>query len=151
MRAPGYVAQRGHPQDGQALVADKHDCLNLRFPGAKEFQWTLITATGAKKFDITGPFESDDGDVLTNWALDGRGIIMKPVFEVADHLRSAALVPVAEATPPVPIQLTCLSPHRKLKDPKVQLFADFMIAHIKTELANAALSYPDRSSIQTAK
>ena len=149
--APGYVAQRGHPQDGQALVADKHDCLNLRFPGAKEFQWTLITATGAKKFDITGPFESDDGDVLTNWALDGRGIIMKPVFEVADHLRSGALVPVAEATPPEPIQLTCLSPHRKLKDPKVQLFADFMIAHIKTELANAALSYPDRSSIQTAK
>ena len=149
--APAYVARRGDPQDGEALVADQHDCLNLRFPGAKEFQWTLITRTGPKKFDITGPYESDDGDVLTNWALDGRGIVMKPVFEVADHLSSGALVPVAQATPPVPIQLSCLSPHRKLKDPKVQLFADFMIAHIKAELANAALSYPDRSNIQTAK
>lgn len=149
--APDYIARRGHPEDGDALVADKHDCLNLRFPGAREYQWTLITPTGQRKFDITGPFESDDGDVLTSWALDGRGIVMKPVFEVADHLRSGALVPVAQTTPPVPIQLTCLSPHRKLKDPKVQLFADFMIAHIKTELANAALSYPDTSNIQTAK
>ena len=149
--APAYVARRGDPQDGEALVADQHDCLNLRFPGAKEFQWTLITQTGPKKFDITGPYESDDGDVLTHWALDGRGIVMKPVFEVADHLRSGGLVPVAQATPPVSIQLTCLSPHRKLKDPKVQLFADFMIAHIKTELAKAALNYPGKSNIQTVK
>lgn len=129
--APAYIAQRGMPADGAALLADRHDCLNLRFPGAKEFQWTLKTSEGPKRFEISGPFESDDGDVLTGWALDGRGIVMKPVFEVADHLRSGALVPVAKATPPVPTQLSCLSQHRRLKDPKVRLFTDYMALIIR--------------------
>ncbi|WP_136645179.1 LysR family transcriptional regulator [Tabrizicola sp. YIM 78059] len=135
--APAYIARRGMPEDGEALVRDRHDCLNLRFPGAREFQWTLVTPEGPRRFEITGPFESDDGDVLTGWALDGRGIVLKPLFEVADHLRSGALVPVATATPPLPIQLSTLSQHRRLKDPKVQLFTDFMAAQIKEDLRRA--------------
>jgi DNA-binding transcriptional LysR family regulator len=135
--APAYVERRGMPADGAALLADKHDCLNLRFPGAKEFQWTLATPEGPRRFEIVGPFESDDGDVLTGWALDGRGIVLKPLFEVADHLRSGALVPVATATPPLPIQLSTLSQHRRLKDPKVQLFTDFMAQQIREDLRRA--------------
>ncbi len=138
--APAYIDRRGMPADGAALLADRHDCLNLRFPGAKEFQWTLQTPEGPHRFEITGPFESDDGDVLTGWALDGRGIVLKPVFEVADHLRSGALVPVATATPPLSVQLSALSQHRRLKDPKVQLFTDYMVGQIRDDLRKAALS-----------
>jgi DNA-binding transcriptional LysR family regulator len=135
--APSYIAQRGMPVDGTALVEDKHDCLNLRFPGAKEYQWTLQTADGPRKFEINGPFESDDGDVLTGWALDGRGVVLKPVFDVADHLRNGALVPVATLTPPVPTQLSALSQHRRLKDPKLRLFTDFMTAQIRDAMRKA--------------
>ena len=133
--APAYIARRGMPADGAALVSERHDCLNLRFPGAREFQWTLATPEGPRRFDISGPFESDDGDVLTGWALDGRGIVMKPLFEVAEHLASGALVPVATATPPLPTQLSVLTPHRRLKDPKVRLFTDFIIPRIRAEMA----------------
>lgn len=133
--APDYIARRGNPVDGAALVEDRHDCLNLRFPGAREFQWTLQTPEGPRRFEITGPFESDDGDVLTGWALDGRGIVMKPIFEVAEHLQSGALVPVALATPPMPTQLSCLSQHRRFRDPKIRLFVDFVIARIKGDMA----------------
>ena len=135
--SPAYVARRGMPVDGTALVAERHDCLNLRFPGAKEFQWTLQTPEGPRRFEITGPFESDDGDVLTGWALDGRGIVLKPIFDVADHLRAGRLVPVATATPPLPTQLSSLSQHRRLKDPKVRLFTDFMAARVKDEMRRA--------------
>jgi DNA-binding transcriptional LysR family regulator len=141
--APAYIARRGMPADGEALVRDRHDCLNLRFPGAKEFQWTLQTPEGARRYEISGPFESDDGDVLTGWALDGRGIVLKPVFEVADALRDGRLVPVAQATPPLPTQLSLLSQHRSAKDSKIRLFTDFMVARIKEELRRAAgLSAP---------
>ena len=34
----------------------------------------------AKRYDLTGPLESDDGDVLTGWALTGSGIINKSVY-----------------------------------------------------------------------
>jgi DNA-binding transcriptional LysR family regulator len=140
--APAYVDRRGMPQDGEALVRDRHDCLNLRFPGAREFQWTLVTPEGPRRFEIGGPFESDDGDVLTGWALDGRGIILKPVFEVADHLRSGRLVPVAVATPPLAVQLSCLTQHRRLQDPKIRLFADFIAARIRTDLAERMAGVP---------
>ena len=135
--APAYIARRGMPANGEALVRDRHDCLNLRFPGAREFQWTLTTPDGPRKFEIAGPFESDDGDVLTGWALDGQGIILKPEFAVACYLRSGALVPVASATPPLSAQLSTLSQHRRLKDPKVQLFTDFMSNQIRGDLRRA--------------
>ena len=138
--APDYIARRGRPADGAALVRDRHDCLNLRFPGAREFQWTLQGPDGPQRYKIAGPFESDDGDVLTGWALDGRGIVMKPLFEVAEHLVSGALVPVAEATPPLPVTLAALTPHRRLRDPKVTIFADFIAARIKSALAEAEAS-----------
>ena len=140
--APAYIARRGMPADGAALVSERHDCLNLRFPGAREFQWALATPEGPRRFDISGPFESDDGDVLTGWALDGRGIVMKPLFEVAEHLASGALVPVATATPPLPTQLSVLTPHRRLKDPKVRLFTDFIIPRIRAEMAARLAALP---------
>lgn len=136
--APSYVAKRGDPADGDAILRDGHDCLNLRFPGAREFQWTLSTPQGPKRFEVAGPFETDDGDVLTAWALDGRGIILKPIFEVAEHLKSGALVPVAAATPPLPVQLSCLTQHRRLRDPKIRVFTDFIIAQCRADLARVS-------------
>ena len=135
--SPGYVARRGDPEDGEALVRDRHDCLNLRFPGAREFQWTLSTPEGPRRYEIAGPFETDDGDVLTNWALDGRGIVLKPLFEVAEYLRDGRLVPVARATPPLSAQLSCLTQDRRLMDPKIRAFTDFIVARCRTDLARA--------------
>lgn len=135
--APSYVARRGNPADGDALVADKHQCLNLRFPGAPEFQWLLQTADGPQRFRVTGHFESDDGDVLIDWALAGHGIALKPVFEVAAHLKSGALVTVAQATPPMPIQMACLFTHRRFQDPKTRLFLEFMAEKIGEQVRAA--------------
>ncbi|MFP7674441.1 LysR family transcriptional regulator [Marivita sp. S0852] len=128
--SPEYVKRKGHPKDGTALISDNHECLNLRFPGATEFQWRLVTEDGPKKFRVTGRYESDDGDVLTDWALHGHGIAMKPIFEVSDHLRNGRLVPVAEETPPEPIQMACLFTHRKRQDPKTRLFMEYIIEEI---------------------
>ncbi|MEM1076049.1 MAG: LysR family transcriptional regulator [Pseudomonadota bacterium] len=124
--APSYVAKRGLPASGDALIAEKHECLNLRFPGATEFQWRLVTPDGPKKYPVTGRHECDDGDVLTDWALAGRGIALKPVFEVRAHISEGRLVPVACETPPDSIQLGCLFSHRRRQDPKARLFMDFI-------------------------
>jgi DNA-binding transcriptional LysR family regulator len=128
--SPDYIAARGLPARGDQLVADGHECLNLRFPGATEFQWPLVTPDGVKRFRVAGRYESDDGDVLTDWALAGHGIALKPIFEVADHLRDGRLVPVATETPPEPIQMACLFTHRRRQDPKTRLFMEFMIERI---------------------
>jgi DNA-binding transcriptional LysR family regulator len=133
--SPGYLERRGVPLVGQDLLDHGHHCLLLRFPGAREFVWTLCTADGPRRFDVKGPFESDDGDVLTGWALAGRGIVMKPLFEVADHLARGELVTVVEAEPPLPAQLACLFPHKRLLDPKSRAFIDFMVPACRQALA----------------
>jgi DNA-binding transcriptional LysR family regulator len=133
--SPAYLASHPRPMTGQDLLDQRHDCLLHRYPGAREFVWTLVTADGPRRFEVTGTLESDDGDVLTGWALAGRGVILKPVFEIAEHLATGALVPIVEANPPQDIQLACLYPHKRLQDPKSRLFMDYMIAACRRELA----------------
>jgi len=135
--APSYIAVRGHPVSGTALIDAGHDCLNLRFPGAPEFQWRPMTAEGPRRFRIAGRYESDDGDVLTDWALAGHGVVLRPVFEIADHLRDGRLVPVAAETPPMPVQMACLYTHRRRQDPKARLFMDHMVDRIGAAVTTA--------------
>ncbi|GLS42734.1 LysR family transcriptional regulator [Methylobacterium brachythecii] len=124
--APTYLERRGTPATADALIADKHDCLLLRYPGSKEYFWTLQTADGLRKFEISGPYDSDDGDVLTEWALEGHGIINKPLFEVKGHLNNGTLVEILADSPPAQVQLAAIYPHKRFQDPKVRLMIDFM-------------------------
>lgn len=138
--APDYIAAHGHPRSGDEILRDKHECLSLRFPGATEFQWPLQTSAGIKRFRTEGRYECDDGDILVDWALAGQGIALKPVFEVAHHIRSGALVVVGEDTPPEPIQMACLFTHRRLQDPKARLFMDFASTRISDLIRETTLA-----------
>lgn len=142
--SPAYLAAHGEPARPEDLVG-RHNCLLLRFPGAREFQWTLETPAGPKRFDVAGNLESDDGDVLTGWALAGRGIVLKPAFEVADHLLSGALVPVLAATPPQPASLACIFPHKRLQDPKSRLFIDYAVAEVRRALQQILARLPEEA------
>ena len=124
--ATAYLDARGEPQTPQDLISQKHDCLMLRFPGSKEFFWTLKTADGMQKFEVHGPLDSDDGDVLTGWALAGRGIINKPRFDIEPYIRDGRLKIILPDNPPAPVQLAAVYPHKKFQDPKVRLLLDFM-------------------------
>lgn len=133
--SPEYVSKQGMPNTGEELLRDEHQCLLLRFPGADEFFWNLMVDARPRKFEFTSPLESDDGDVLTNWALMGCGIVNKTLFEVATHLRSGSLVEVAANTPPTPVPFSCVFPHKRLQDLKVRLFIDFIVDGAKKGIA----------------
>ncbi len=129
--SPAYLEKHGTPRVATDLIDDEHACLLLRFPGSKEYFWRLQMPDGLQKFEVHGPFESDDGDVLTDWALAGEGIVNKPRFEIAGHLESGALVEVLPETPPEATALSIIYPHKRLQDPKVRLFIDYMAEHIR--------------------
>ena len=121
---PGYLAEHGRPERPDDLAA--HNCLLLRYPRSPEYYWVLKTPDGPQKLLVNGKYDADDGDVLTDWALEGRGIVNRPRYEMADHLARGRLVEVLPHNPPVPAQFGVLTPHRRLQDPKVRLFADFI-------------------------
>ncbi len=129
--SPAYLEAHGTPANGDELIEQGHKCLMLRFPGAEEFFWVLQVTGGSKRYEFKSSLESDDGDVLTGWALAGNGIVNKPVFEVAGHLETGELVPVATKTPPTKLPFSCIYPHKRLQDPKVRLFIDYMVGECK--------------------
>ncbi len=124
-----YLDEHGHPKDPQDLT--EHNCLLLRYPRSPEYYWVLQTPEGPQKLLVNGKFDADDGDVLSGWALAGKGIVNRPRYEVAEQIASGQLVEVLPEFPPIPSQFGVLTPHRRLQDPKVRLFADFIAREIK--------------------
>ena len=120
----GYLEKHGTPERPEDLTT--HNCLLLRYPRSPEYYWVLQTPEGPQKLLVNGHFDADDGDVLTDWALEGRGIANRPHYEVVEHLGSGRLVEILPECPPLAAQFGVLTPHRRLQDPKVRLFADFI-------------------------
>lgn len=135
--SPKYVKMHGMPEKASDLFLYKHRCLLLRYPGLTEFFWSLKTGDQIERYEFVSPLESDDGDVLTDWALAGSGIVNKPIFEVKQHLRAGRLVEVVKETPPIDLPFSCVYPHKRLQDPKIRLFIDFMSKECKKQLADS--------------
>ncbi len=130
--APSYLDAHGTPKKPDDLL--NHECLLLRFPGSQQFRWTLKSKNKSSPLPVHGSFDADDGDVLLDWALGGRGIALKPLWEVAEHIRAGRLQPVLLDHPLDPVALSVLYPHRRLLPAKVKAFADFAVERIAAEL-----------------
>lgn len=135
--SPNYLEARGHPKTPQDLLDGAHNCLLLRYPRSPEYFWVLETPEGPRKMEVSGRYDADGTDVLLDWALSGNGIAMRPRFEVEEHLESGRLVELLPQTPPVGAVFGCLYPHRKLQDPKIKRFMDFMVTGCRAAVRHA--------------
>jgi DNA-binding transcriptional LysR family regulator len=134
--SPAYIKKRGMPLSGDDLFEQNHQCLMLRYPGAVEFFWNLQVGQKAKRYEFDAPLESDDGDVLTGWALAGCGVINKTRYEVLPYLENGELVEVATRTPPTSQPFSCIYPHKRLQDMKVRLFIDYAVGECRKLLGS---------------
>ena len=144
--APAYLEQYGTPDTVDDLTSGAQHCLPLGIPGSADHEWTLESGTGVRRIHPSSPLEADEGDVLTDWALDGRGIINKPWFEVAEHVQAGRLCPVLENNPPLPSLFACLYPHRRLQDPRIRLLIDFMIERCRKKIQALSGKGPGKES-----
>lgn len=139
--APAYLARHGAPANLRDL--ERHHCLLLRFAGPHDHRWPLLREGAPVNVPVRGNIDADDSEVLTGWALAGEGLALRPVFEVAEHLHSGALVPVLTEFPPQPISLALLHAYKRQAPPKVRLFADAVVDDVRMALeARMALVNP---------
>ncbi len=90
--APGYVARHGQPLDAAALRA--HACIALQENAEDVTMWRL-RAPGMDDYTavrIRPRLASNDGRVVKQWALKGYGIMLRSEWDVAQELRSGALL-----------------------------------------------------------
>lgn len=145
--APEYLARRGTPEAPRDLA--RHDCLLLRFPGSPQFRWSFDFRGEAVAVLVEGPLDADDGDVLTQWALDGLGLVMKPLFEVAPYIADGRLVELLPEARPQSMTLGVLYPTRRMLPPRTKSFIDLAVEELRRHLGEQlALLGPGRSSLQ---
>lgn len=142
--APAYLHRKGQPEEPGDLL--KHDCLILRLPGARPARWVLTAPDGPVTLPVSGQVDADFGDVLTEFALRGHGIVLKPLWEVAHYLESGRLVPVLPDFPPPPISVSVVYPHRRLVAAKTRAFSDFMFDRGAAAIRDALGGFAAQSS-----
>ncbi|WP_432251764.1 LysR family transcriptional regulator [Streptomyces sp. HNM1019] len=95
--APGYLAERGVPRTIDDLA--DHNCIVLREKESDYALWRFGDTAHPRQVRVHGDLASNDGDVVTDWALQGRGVIMRSEWHVGPHLESGDLVRVLPHCP----------------------------------------------------
>lgn len=127
--APDYLAGAPALERPEDLLA--HNCLLLRFPGSKQYQWTLSDKAGERvTLPVRGAMDADDGAILTDWCLAGHGIALKSLWEVGRHIAAGRLVPVLTDYQAPGHAIYALYPHSRHLPPRVRAFIDFMLETI---------------------
>ncbi|MBO9548615.1 LysR substrate-binding domain-containing protein [Pseudomonas sp.] len=92
--APDYLARRGTPKSLADLAS--HDCLVIKERDHPFGLWHLEGPAGEESVRVTGALSSNHGEVVHQWCLDGRGIVLRSWWDVHDSLADGRLVQVLE-------------------------------------------------------
>ncbi|GAD21075.1 transcriptional regulator [Acidovorax sp. MR-S7] len=90
--APSYLARRGLPRTLAELPA--HDCLVIKERDHPFGVWRLRAGAQEQAVKVTGPLSANNGEMVVQWAVDGRGIALRSLWDVGVHLRAGRLVQV---------------------------------------------------------
>jgi DNA-binding transcriptional LysR family regulator len=126
--SPEYLEKHGTPQTPADLK--KHDCLLLRFPGSRRYQWQFMEDCVPQNFAVAGPIDSNNSHTLIDWALAGAGIVMKSVWDLYDEIEAGQLVPILLPHSPRDLAIYALAPPHRMQPPKSRAFINFIAGRL---------------------
>jgi DNA-binding transcriptional LysR family regulator len=122
--APSYLERRGTPQHPNDLR--EHDCLNYGHLATGN-QWKLTGSDGDHWIAIPWTLCTNNGEILRDAAVKGRGIALLPTFIAGADLQQGTLRTIlAEYKAPELSLYAIYAPSRHLSL-KVRLFIDFLV------------------------
>jgi DNA-binding transcriptional LysR family regulator len=125
--SPGYLAQHGTPTSPQALA--DHACLVYsNLPEPDRFGW-YDERRELQQVKVRVAMSANNGDMLSQAAADGLGIIMQPTFIAHERIRDGVLVPIlTDYEWPKTTAWAVYPPTRHLSY-RVREFIDFLADH----------------------
>jgi DNA-binding transcriptional LysR family regulator len=87
--SPMYWAKRGKPARPEELA--DHNCIVLARPGAPLAAWPFRDGERSFTVKVGGDRQASDGDLMRYWALEGRGVIIKNLWEIQEDLAGGDL------------------------------------------------------------
>lgn len=90
--APGYLQREGVPQALSEL--EQHHCLVIKERDNAFGIWNLERDGVQESVRVSGPLSSNNGEIVLQWALDGRGVVLRSLWDVKPLLDQGRLVQV---------------------------------------------------------
>jgi DNA-binding transcriptional LysR family regulator len=118
--SPAYLARHGTPHALEELAS--HDCLSL----GQQRGWIFRVGAETHTIKVSGRLDCNDGAVLHEWALAGKGLAWRSMWEIGEDLRRGRLVAVLDDFAAPPMGIYAVFPQRRQLPLRVRLFIDLL-------------------------
>lgn len=133
--SPRYIKQHGAPASLEAL--QDHACLIVRENGntaGRRFDvWPLHRERdkAPARVRVHGPLSSNSGELVRDWCVEGRGIMLRSLWDIAPQLASGELVRVLPAYSMPDADIHWLAPYRTDQPKRIRLLIDYLLAQFQ--------------------
>ena len=137
--SPRYIKQHGAPSSLESL--QDHACLIVRENGNTTGQrfdmWPLHkergkTSAAPTRVRVHGPLSSNSGELVRDWCVEGRGIMLRSLWDIAPQLASGQLVRVLPGYSMPDADIHWLAPYRPDSPRRIRLLIDFLVAQFQS-------------------
>ncbi len=132
--SPSYLGANGAPATPQDL--ERHECLLMLERDMPQNLWHLERIKGRKALAVdvrvAGRLRSNSGDVLRDWALDGAGIALRPLWDVHAHLLRGELTQLLPQYAKLDSDVQWIAPYRQHLPRRVRLLKEFFAERLQT-------------------
>ncbi|HEY2254003.1 MAG TPA: LysR family transcriptional regulator [Variovorax sp.] len=127
--SPRYLACRAAPREPKDLA--QHDCIVLRENHEDVTLWRFRKRRSEVAVRVPAVLSSNDGEVAREWALKGKGVILRSEWDVAESLASGRLVRLLPDWRLPDADVVALVASRAGLSARVKLFLSFLQGRFK--------------------
>jgi DNA-binding transcriptional LysR family regulator len=127
--SPGYLKKHGTPKVPEDLAS--HNCVTYSYVPDSHLWRFRDPAGGERAVQVTGNLHANNGDLLTEAAVNGIGIVYEPEFIISESLAAKKLVRVLADYERDALGIYAVYASRKHLSAKVRSFVDFLADRFK--------------------
>jgi DNA-binding transcriptional LysR family regulator len=121
--SPLYLKRHGRPQQPADLA--RHNCLAISSEGSQR-GWTFLDNGAPTTIKVGGNMVCNDGAVLHAWALAGKGLAWRSIWEVGEQIASGALTTVLDEFAAPGNDIHAVFAQRRHLPLRIRAFVDFL-------------------------
>lgn len=129
--SPRYLARRPAPHEPKDLA--RHDCIVLRENHEDVTLWRFRKLRTEAAVRVPAILSTNDGEVARQWALEGKGVILRSEWDVAESLASGRLVRLLPDWVLPDADVVALIASRARLSARVKLFLSFLQSRFKPQ------------------
>lgn len=121
---PEYLRTRGRPETLHDL--GDHDCAAVRSMAGPRGEWRVQDSGHPVRIRTAGRFDTNDGEALARWVVDGNAIGWRSAWEIAPYIATGALETVLDEYTLPNFDVYAVYPRNKPLTRPLKLFIDML-------------------------